>query len=62
MQKNFKEVCKNCGKEYKVVFIKYPTKLEGRSWDTYYTCPYCKKDETDIHLSGDEDVRTEKIE
>ena len=59
--KNLKQICKKCGKEFVLVIDKYPTYLEGRSWDTNYFCPYCG-DDTEIHLPGNEDVRTEKIE
>lgn len=56
-----KQICKNCGKEFILVTEKYPTYLEGRSWDTFYTCPYCDVSEN-IHLPGNEDVKTRKIE
>lgn len=54
--------CKKCGKQYGVRVIRYPANMEeGRSWNTYYYCPYCK-DTVTVHLSSDEDVMSYKIE
>ena len=54
--------CTKCGKKYRVVVIKYPCNMEdGRTWETYYTCPYCGETHS-IRLLSNEDVKTEKVD
>ena len=54
--------CLKCNKPFKRITIRFPAKMEGsRFWDTFYCCPYCKE-AYKIHLNGDEDIRTEKLE
>ena len=51
--------CPKCGREFKIVHITYPTNMEGKHHDSYYSCPYCN-DTTIVHLRGNEDIDSEK--
>ena len=55
-----KKKCTKCGKEFELKWIYYPTKLDEKR-ESYYDCPYCGNI-TRVHLNGDEDVETYKIE
>ena len=52
--------CNSCGKEYKLIWTYYYSNVDSKR-DSYYSCPYCGAT-TDVHLSGNEDVRTEKFD
>ena len=51
--------CSKCEKNFILIHIEYPCKLEGKH-ESYYCCPYCN-DATMVHLLGNEDVDTKKI-
>lgn len=57
--KHKKEKCIICGKEYRVIWETYPTKMDDRR-ETYYTCPYCNNI-VNVYCNGNEEVRTEKL-
>ena len=54
------EKCKKCGKTFRVVIIRYPTKMDDKR-NSFYCCPYCNST-YDIQLLGNEDVKTEPVE
>lgn len=54
-------ICSNCKRSYRLEYIKYPCKMEeGRFWQTYYCCPYCKNS-TDIIMPSNEDIKTHEM-
>lgn len=53
------EKCWKCGQNYNVIWTYYPTKLDDDR-NSYYVCPYCKN-VVNVHLQGNEDVSTSKI-
>ena len=55
-----KHNCIVCKKDCMVVWITYPSKLDEKR-DSYYLCPYCNE-KYDVHLLGNEDVDSEKID
>jgi hypothetical protein len=43
-----------------VIWKTLPTKMDDKR-DTYYLCPYCNE-KYDVHLLGNEEVDTERID
>lgn len=59
IDRNYKtKICSKCRKEYRIVKIKYPSKLDEDRY-SFYCCPYCGND-TEVYLRGNEDIETEK--
>ena len=55
-----KQNCISCKKDFIVVLKTLPTKMDDKR-DTYYLCPYCDE-KYDVHLLGNEEVDTERID
>ena len=61
MQQKYEvHMCTKCGKNFRIKWIFYPTKLDDKR-ESYYNCPYCGNI-TRVYLKGNEDVETYKLE
>ena len=56
-----KHTCVHCKKDFIVVWKMLPSKMEDKR-DSYYLCPYCRKEYKVNNLLGNEDVDSEKID
>lgn len=55
-----RQTCISCKKDFMVIWKTLPSKMDDKR-DTYYLYPYCDK-KCDVHLLGNEEVDTEKID